>query len=288
MVYIRAKQARGDRYLYLVKSVWDPKRGMSRQETIKYLGKASGVKPDDIPPEYRDSPRIMAFLAGNAARGTAEGEKMIRRLRGDMVGALITGDADRAFGIYETYCKASTLGDFYENILKPAMYGVGEEWAKGSLSIADEHVASNTAARLVGMVGKKGSSTRSKGKILICVPNGEEHSLGCGILQSFLQNKGYRVLNLSPSAPAEAVIHFIRESSPDLVLVSITIADNAKTGQRLVKKIQGSSGVPVLAGGQAVKDGDPGFACSVMTGGSLEAILKAIRGEIGRIRPVRQ
>ena len=127
MVYIRAKQAKGDRYLYLVKSVWDPKKSTSRQETIKYLGKASDVKPDDIPPEYRNSPRIMAFRADNTARGTAESEKMTRRLRGDMVGALIAGDADRAFGIYETYCKASTLGNFYENLLKPAMYDVGEE-----------------------------------------------------------------------------------------------------------------------------------------------------------------
>ena len=281
MVYIRSKQTKRSRYLYLVKSVWDSKRSTSRQETIKYLGKASDVKPEDIPPEYRDSPRIMAFLAGNTAHGAAENEKMTRRFKDDMFGTLVAGDADMALGIYEACCKASTLGDFYENVLKPAMYDVGEKWANGSLSIADEHVASNTAARLVGMISRKNSNAVGKASILICVPNGEEHSLGCGILQSFLQSKGYRVLNLSPSAPAETVIHFIRESKPDLVLVSITIEDNIRTGQRLVEKIQGSSGVPVLAGGQAVKDGNAEFSCSVMIDGSLEATLRAIRGKIG-------
>ena len=283
MVYIRTKQAKGERYLYLVRSVWDSKRSTSRQETIKYLGKASNVKPEDIPPEYRDNPKIMAFLTGNTAHGTKADENASRVSRDDMYRMLVAGNADKAFGIYKAYCKASTLGGFYENILKPAMYDVGAGWARGTLSIADEHVASNAAARLIGMIDRNNSKTGSKAKILICVPNGEEHSLGCGILQSFLQYKGYRVFNLSPSAPADAVIHFIRESKPDLVLVSITINDNIRTGQRLIKKIQ-TTGVPVLAGGQAVGGGNTEFACSVVAEGSLEAILRAIRG-IGRTMP---
>lgn len=275
MVYIRTKQAKSEKYMYLVKSVWDSKRGTSRQETIKYLGKASEVRPEDIPSEYRKSPKIMAFLACNTAYGTAESEKAARKSRNDMRSALLAGDARNALGIYEAYCKTSTLGSFYESILKPVMYDVGEMWARGNLSIADEHVASNTAARLVAMIGRKSSKKMCKAKILICVPNGEEHGLGCSILQSFLQDKGYHVFNLSPSAPAETVIHFMKESKPDLVLVSITAKDNILTGQRLVQKIQ-RRGVPVLVGGQAVGcNGE--FACGVMTGGSLEATLRTIR-----------
>ena len=43
MVYIRAKKVKSDQYLYLVKSVWDSEKNTSRQEIVKYLGKASEV-----------------------------------------------------------------------------------------------------------------------------------------------------------------------------------------------------------------------------------------------------
>ncbi|MBT3685501.1 MAG: histidine kinase, partial [Nitrosopumilus sp.] len=47
MVYIRFKKVKSEQYLYLVKSVWDSKKKTSKQEIIKYLGKASLVVKDD-------------------------------------------------------------------------------------------------------------------------------------------------------------------------------------------------------------------------------------------------
>jgi MerR family transcriptional regulator, light-induced transcriptional regulator len=54
MVYIRNKKVKGIDYAYLAQRVWDPKRNMSRQQTIKYLGKASQITIEDIPEEYRN------------------------------------------------------------------------------------------------------------------------------------------------------------------------------------------------------------------------------------------
>lgn len=62
MVYIRNKKVKGIDYAYLVQSIWDGKRNMSRQQTIKYLGKASQVTIDDMPEEYRNDTKILAFV----------------------------------------------------------------------------------------------------------------------------------------------------------------------------------------------------------------------------------
>ena len=51
MVYIRSKKVKGIDYAYLVKSVWDKRKNTSSQQTIKYLGKASDIKFNDIPKE---------------------------------------------------------------------------------------------------------------------------------------------------------------------------------------------------------------------------------------------
>ena len=63
MVYIRAKKVKSDQYLYLVKSVWDSKKSTSKQEIVKYLGKASEVVKDDIPTEFRNDAKILSVLA---------------------------------------------------------------------------------------------------------------------------------------------------------------------------------------------------------------------------------
>src|SRR5919206_75015 len=59
MVYIRNKKVKGIDYAYLVQSVWDQKRNISRQRTIKYLGKASRITIEDIPEEYRGDTKII-------------------------------------------------------------------------------------------------------------------------------------------------------------------------------------------------------------------------------------
>lgn len=277
MVYIRSKSVGRDRYLYLVRSVWDPKRSTSRQEIIKYLGKASGVRPGDIPADYRDDPKIREFLAANAGGGAAENRRAVARLQDEGFAALVRGDLGQAVRIYE-YAAKDGMAGFYEKILIPVMHRIGVLWDEGGLGIADEHVASNTAAELVGVINERNARQggRRGAKVLICAPNGEEHSLGCSMLQSLLNSKGYRVFNLSPSAPSEAIVHFVRESKPDIVLISITIGDNVRTGQRLVRKILRERRIPVLVGGQAVEQDGTGFDCDVVVGQRLENILKAI------------
>ena len=67
MVYIRKKHVKGCDYLYLVKSKWHKVKKTSRQEIIKYLGESSFVSLSDIPEQYRNDPKILAFLLKNTS-----------------------------------------------------------------------------------------------------------------------------------------------------------------------------------------------------------------------------
>jgi methanogenic corrinoid protein MtbC1 len=277
MVYIRTKKVKDDKYLYLVKSVWDSKRATSKQEIVKYLGKASQVSFDDIPIDYREDPKIQSFLSTHSGKNIEKIKKMNKKLEEKLFNSLTKGDLDNALDIYESYIKYSNLHNFFENILKPVMYKVGEQWASGKLSIATEHVASNIARELVSIINEKTSKIDHKGKVLLCTPTGEEHALGCNIIQTFLQNKGFQVLNLAPSAPAEAILHFIDKEKPNAILVSVTIEDNIKTAQRLINKINDNSNVPVLIGGQAINNTKSNFNATIAENESLDKIPKLIK-----------
>lgn len=277
MAYIRAKKVKGDQYLYLVKSVWDSKRATSRQEILKYLGKAKDVSIEDIPIDYRNDAKITAYLSTHAGENIKKNQQLIKKLQKDIFNSLTKGDLDNTIEIFEIYHKNFPIENFYDNVLRPAMYKVGDMWASNELSVATEHVASNIAHELVSNIIQKTSKVDHKGKILVCTPSGEEHSLGCRLIESFLQSKGFRVYNLAPSAPAESLITFIQDHNPDAVLISITMEDNVKTGQRLVGKISKEFDIPILVGGQAVASQNYKFNGTVVSENSLEKLPKMIR-----------
>ena len=284
LVYIRTKKVKGENYLYLVKSVWDSKRNTSRQEIVKYLGNAQTVTPDDIPPDYRNNPKITSFLASNIGKSVQEKEKLIAKLRKDVFDTLTNGDRDGTLKIFEYYTQSSTTEEFFEKILKPVMYEVGDLWAANKLSVAVEHIASNIAHDLVKIVGERTSKLDGRAKILVCTPPGEEHNLGCNIIESFLQSKKYRVFNLSPNAPTESVISFISNKKLDLILVSITLDDNIKPGQRFVKKLADKFDIPIMIGGLALENSSAKFDGAVIQDDSLSQIYKLVRNQTSNIK----
>ena len=122
---------------------------------------------------------------------------------------------------------------------------------KIKISIATEHVASNIAQTLVKIIMDQVSSTRNKKKILICVPVGEEHHLGCDVLETYLSIKGFKVYNMGTSIPTESILSFIDNNKPDVILISITLQDNLLSGQRLIKKVRKEYNIPIMVGGYA-------------------------------------
>lgn len=280
LVYLRTKKVRGENYLYLVRSVWDAKKSTSRQEIIKYLGNASNVTPEDIPKDFRSDPKVTAFLSTNIGKTVKQKEELMNKLRKKVFECLTNGQRDEMIKIYETFTRSSSVEEFFEKILRPVMYEIGVLWAENKLGVAAEHIASNIVHDLVKIIGGEISRADGRGKILVCTPPGEEHNLGCNILESFLQSKRYDVFNLSPSAPTESIIDFIGDSKPDIVLVSISLEENIKPGQRFVKKIVEKYDIPVLVGGSALENTKAKFDGLTIQDNSLSKIYNEVRTQL--------
>ncbi len=193
--------------------------------------------------------------------------------------------------IYKNYCKSYDITDFYENILKPLMYQVGELWQQNKIDVATEHVCSNVARGLVqAIIDETTSSTRKNETILLCSPEGEQHNLGCCVIESVLLARGYKVLNASPSAPSDSIIRYIKNAEFDIILISVTLLENMGSAERLIRSIRAVSNIPILIGGQAlleVKNERKNIIISskvrVMENVHLDEILRVIR-EVTRHR----
>lgn len=278
MVYIRAKKIKSEQYLYLVKSVWDSKNNTSKQEIIKYLGKSSEVVKDDIPIDYRNDPKILSVLASFNPGDIKKREDTTNKSKQLLYKKLTEGNIHDAVIIYEEYVKIFNIVSFFDKILKPVMYKIGDDWANDKISIATEHVASNVAQTLVKIIMDKVLDSGNKKKILICVPLGEEHSLGCDVLETYLSSKGYKTYNIRTSIPTESILSFIDNNNPDVVLVSITLEDNLAAGQRLVRKIKDHRDIPIFIGGFALNSKKiPKFEGSVIPDCGLEEIPRILK-----------
>ena len=255
MVFIRDKKVKGHSYAYLVRNVWDNRKGTVRQEIVKYLGRSSKVAIEDIPIEFQKDPKVISFIACHSS----DAEKMELTMKEKMLELLMRNDTKLLVDIFETYSQFFGLVKFYERLLAPVMYKVGEMWEAGRLNVATEHVCSNAAHTLVKIINERVSrnsvGNRKTLKILICTPEGEYHSLGCMVIESFLRSKGYSVSNIAPSVPSDSVIAFASKYNPDLIMISMTLADNIGSANKLINKILESriSVSHILVGGIGIE-----------------------------------
>jgi methanogenic corrinoid protein MtbC1 len=259
MVYIRSKKVKGIDYAYLVQSIWDHKNNTSKQHIIKYLGKTSNVTIEDIPKEYRHDPKIITFISIYSS-SPADKEKLLAKIQEEIFALLTECNLGDLIKTYDKYSSLFGLANFYDKLLKPVMYKIGELWEQGKLDVATEHACTNTASSLVKVINEQIShskATRSQYKILICTPEGELHSLVCNIIESLLLSKGFKVYNISPSVPPESIIDYLKDIEPNIILISITIADNIKPAERLIKEIRLKyHKVPIIIGGSGLNKVD--------------------------------
>jgi len=237
LVFIRDKKIKGNSYAYLVRNIWNNKNGKVRQEIVKYLGRSSKVTLEDIPLEYQKDPNIISFIASHSS----DAENMELTMKEQMLELLMRNDIRSLVDIFERYLHFFGLVRFYESLLAPVMYNVGELWQAGRLNVATEHICSNAAHTLVKIINERVSrnpkENRKSPKILICTPEGEYHSLGCMVIESFLRSKGYSVSNIAPSVPSDSVIDFASKYDPDLIMISLTLPDNIGAANKLINKI---------------------------------------------------
>ena len=239
MVYIRSKKVKGIDYAYLVKSVWNKRKNTSNQQTIKYLGKASDIKIYDIPKEYNNDPKILAFIS-SYSKDRQQKDSLITKIREEIFKLLVECDVKGLIRIYEKYRRLIELSSFYDKLLKPVMYSIGDLWEQGKLDVATEHVCSNVTNNLIRSINERTDKAKLnfRNKILICTPEGELHNLACNMIESLLLTKGFQIYNISPSVPLDSIIRYVKNVRPDIILISVTLEENISVAERLINEIR--------------------------------------------------
>ena len=258
MVYIRIKQVKNNGYAYLVESKWNKEKHTSQQIIKQYLGPVDQININKIPEEYRNETTIIKFLA-SLNIDFSKSMKLNDSLQVNLLEKLKSYEINEILKLYNDYTKSIySLLDFYEKILIPVLYKIGDQWENGEIDVATEHVCSNAVNNLIDLINqqntkKKFKNYRDTRSIVISTPEGELHSIGCKIIESLLLEKGYEVYNITSPLPTNSIESYLDNTNPGVILISVTLEENINSAIRLVSEIRKSFQIPIIVGGNALK-----------------------------------
>jgi len=262
LVYIRIKKVKNINYAYLVESKWNKEKRTSQQITRQYLGPLAQISINKIPEEYRNESTIIKFLDSYDLNFEKSSE-LNKSLQDILFEKLKNYELDELINIYNEYTKSVySLLDFYEKLLIPILHKIGDQWAKGEIDVATEHVCSNAAITLIDVINQKNlnkkisksSSSSTHKSIILCTPEGELHSIACKTIESLLLEKGYEVYNITSPLPTNSIeSYYLDKINSSIIIISVTLKENVNSSIRFVQQIRQSFNIPIIIGGNAIK-----------------------------------
>jgi methanogenic corrinoid protein MtbC1 len=103
----------------------------------------------------------------------------------------------------------------------PYLRDVGDRWARGEMTVAEEHFASRLLhGRLLGAA--RGWDEGGGPRALLACPPGEEHDLGLITFGIALRRRGWRITYLGASTPIGAIAELAATLDADAVVLSAT------------------------------------------------------------------
>jgi DNA-binding transcriptional MerR regulator len=127
------------------------------------------------------------------------------KLRSAIVAAAAASDVASLTRLVDQALALPSLEQSFVDVLAPALMDVGESWAAGELTVAQEHLASSTIrASLQRLLADARASVRGIA-VLACAP-GERHEIGLLMLAVLLRGDGWQVAYLGADTPLRDAI----------------------------------------------------------------------------------
>jgi len=172
-------------------------------------------------------------------------------LREELADALDRYDEPRTQAILDRLLAVATLETLLNEVVLPYLQELGERWARGETSIAQEHFATAVLrGRLLGIARGWGVGLGPVA-VLACLP-GEHHDLGLIAFGLALRARGWRIVYLGPDAPVDTVEDACRRLEPNLTVLSAVDPERLRP---VVEDLRGLAGRRRVALGGAAASG---------------------------------
>lgn len=139
-------------------------------------------------------------------------------------------------------------------LVVPLVERIGEEWRRGNLKVAHEHIASAVIRTFLGQVARPIAIHPAAPGLLATTPAGQLHELGAVLVAAAATNHGWRVTYAGASLPAEEIAAAAQHNRVSAVALSIVHPEDDPSLPNELLRIRRllPPGIAIIAGGRAV------------------------------------
>jgi MerR family transcriptional regulator, light-induced transcriptional regulator len=113
-----------------------------------------------------------------------------------------------------------TVAAVLEQVVLPLLRELGDRWARGEVSVAQEHFASNLLrGRLLGLA--RGWDRGTGPRAVLACPPGELHDLGLIAFGLALRDQGWRITFLGADTPLDSLVDVARHVRPSAIVLGL-------------------------------------------------------------------
>ena len=218
-----------------------------------------------------------AALLGTAA---AAAPRSAREAADAIYEALRRGDADSVQALLARSFSLYRLEDALSEIIAPVLERVGEAWATGEMSVADEHlVSAGVRAQVEGLLADPRGAVRGTA-VLACAPS-ERHELGLLVLAALMRADGWNVAYLGADTPIADAVRFAARVSARLLCLSVALVEHSEDLRASVSNVEIPETITLVVGGAAASAELAARIGAVYVGPDLRAGIRQLR-ELGR------
>lgn len=163
--------------------------------------------------------------------------------------------------LVQAYLSGAALTTLFDETITGAMHEIGDLWFKGSITVADEHLATRVIFSALQTLSAAIVPAPPSGlKAICCGIEGDLHELPVQLARIILESEGWEVQSLGPNTPLFALSEMVSRQRPQLVCIaarSISDLGRATAEYSQLRKLTGKLGMSVVIGGEGFRD--PGF-----------------------------
>ncbi|CAL9600154.1 cobalamin B12-binding domain-containing protein [Streptomyces sp. enrichment culture] len=157
-----------------------------------------------------------------------------------------------ARALFAALDEGAAAEDLLLDVIGAVQRSVGEAWAAGRLTVAQEHAATAIHERVIAAMAHRAPPppSRSVGTVTVACVDGEWHALPARLMAEVLRHRGHRVDFLGAHVPAPHLIAHLHRTAPAALALSSSLPTRLPAAHMAITAAQ-AVGIPVLAGGAA-------------------------------------
>lgn len=215
------------------------------------------------------------LLGGGGGAGTEPARSAAEQLDGILEAAARGDSADIGVRLDQAFA-LNTVEAALETIVGPLLDAVGERWASGALSVADEHLLSEAVrSRLGNLLAEAGGGTRGVA-VLACAP-GERHELGLMMAAIALRRDGWDAVYLGGDTPVADAIALAERLSARLLGISVSSPALGVALQAALEGVPRPDGLTLVLGGRGASAELAESLAATLASPELPAAVRALR-----------